>query len=107
MENDSMHKKVGMSQVSQLTTKVSIGSVVQITNGPKRGQMGKWDKNPLKDKGTLREKKTQDVAKVQCFNYKTLGHFSKDCKKNNARLVTRGIYCKGKCGQVGPKFNHV
>jgi hypothetical protein len=64
MENDYMHKKVGMLQVSQLTTKVSIGNVMQITSGPKRGQKGKWDKNPPKDKGTLVEKKSQGVAKV-------------------------------------------
>jgi hypothetical protein len=41
----------------------------------------KWDKNPPKDKETLAEKKLQDVAKVQCFNYKELGHFTKDCEK--------------------------
>jgi hypothetical protein len=38
MENDSMHKKASMSQVSQFTMKVSIGSMVQIASGPKRGQ---------------------------------------------------------------------
>ncbi len=27
------------------------------------------------------EKKSQDIAKVQCFNYDELKHFSKDCEK--------------------------
>jgi hypothetical protein len=64
MEDDSMHKKVGTPQVSQLTMKVNIESVVQTANGPKRGQKKKWDKNPPKDKGTMMEKKPRDVDKV-------------------------------------------
>jgi hypothetical protein len=60
---------------------VNIGSVVQIVSGPKKGKKRKWDKNPPKDKGTLVEKKSQDVAKVWCFNYKELGHFAKDYEK--------------------------
>lgn len=35
MEDDSMHKKVGMPQASQLIMKVSIGSVMKTTSGPK------------------------------------------------------------------------
>jgi len=74
-------QKTRTSQASQPTTRVNIGSVVQIVSGPKKGKKRKWDKNPPKDKGTLVEKKSQDVAKVWCFNYKELGHFAKDYEK--------------------------
>jgi saccharopine dehydrogenase-like NADP-dependent oxidoreductase len=60
---------------------VNIGSVVQTASGPKRGNKGKWDKNPPKDKGTLVEKKPWDVAKVRCFRYEELGHFAKYYEK--------------------------
>lgn len=52
MEDDSVHKKVGTLQVSQLMMRVNIGSVTNIASGPKRAQKTKWDKNPLKDKRT-------------------------------------------------------
>jgi hypothetical protein len=82
MEDDSMHEKVGMSQVSQLTMKMSIRSATQTASGPRRGQKRKWDENPPKDKrASIEKKKLQDVTKVQYFNYKELGHFAKDCKK--------------------------
>jgi hypothetical protein len=52
MEDDSVHKKVGMLQVSQLMMRVNIGNATHIASGSKRAQKTKWDKNPLKDKGT-------------------------------------------------------
>lgn len=102
MENDSMHKKVGMPQVSQLTMKVNIGCVMQIASGPKRSQKGKWDKNPPKDKRTLAEKKSQDVAKVRCFNCEKLGHFSKDCKKIRQDWSQGGFITKANVAKLGP-----
>jgi hypothetical protein len=64
MQDDSMHKKVITSLVSQLITRVSIGSVSWATSSLKRGQKRKWDKNPPKDKVALAKKKSWDVAKV-------------------------------------------
>jgi hypothetical protein len=81
MEDDSVHKKVGMPLISHLTTRVNIESTTQVTSGPKRGQKKKWDKNMPKDKGTLTKKKLRDVAKVQCFNCEELGHFANDYEK--------------------------
>jgi len=37
MEDDSMHKNVGMPLVSQFTMKVNIKNVMQAAIGPKRG----------------------------------------------------------------------
>jgi hypothetical protein len=37
MEDDSMHKNVGMPLISQFTMKVNIENAMQATNGPKRG----------------------------------------------------------------------
>ncbi|CAK9229181.1 unnamed protein product [Sphagnum troendelagicum] len=81
MEDDSMHKKVVMLLVLQLTMKVSIRSVAHVASGLKRGQKRKWDTNSPKDKGTLTEKKPRDVAKVRCFKCDELGHFAKDYEK--------------------------
>jgi hypothetical protein len=81
MEDDSMHNRGVVPLVSQLTTKMSIGSVAQAASGSKRGQNRKWDKNLSKDRGTPTEKKPWDVAKVWCFNYDRLGHFAKDYEK--------------------------
>jgi hypothetical protein len=49
MEDDSMHKKVGTLQVSQLTMRVSIGSATHVASGPKRAHLKtkglQWKKN--------------------------------------------------------------
>ncbi len=69
---------------------MSIGSVKQASNGPKRGQKKMWDKNPPKDKGTPIEKKSQDVAKIWSFKCKELGHFVKDYEEVNQDWVAKG-----------------
>ncbi len=71
MEDDTMHKKVGTLQVSQLTMRVSIGNTMQVASSPKRGQKRMWDKNPPKDKRTLEEK-----------NHKTSPKFGTSTVKN-------------------------
>jgi hypothetical protein len=78
--------------------KVSIGNKMQIASG----QNGKWDKNPPKDKGTLAEKKSQDVAKVRCFNCEELGHFSKDYKKIKQDWSQGGFIAKANVAKLGP-----
>ncbi len=90
-----------MLQVSQLTMRMNIRSATHTTNGPRRGQNKKWNKNPPKDKRTLVKKQLWDVAKIQCFNYKELGQFAKDCKKVKQDWAQGGFTTKASVAKLG------
>jgi hypothetical protein len=92
MEDDSMHRKVGTLQVSQLRGEYwKCGAKHK---QPKKGQKIKWDKNPTKDRRVPAKKKPWDIAKVCCFNCKELGHFVEDYKKVGHNLVQGGFTTK-------------
>lgn len=57
MEDDSMHRKVGIVQTLQ-PTKVSVESTVQTMNGFKGGQKRKQEKKPPKNNLGHTQKKT-------------------------------------------------
>jgi coenzyme F420-reducing hydrogenase gamma subunit len=105
IEDDSMHKKVGMLQVSQLIMKMSIRNVVQTTNGLRRGQKRKWDKTPPKDNMILAKKEATRCHQNLMLQVQRIGSLCQGLQKCKARLGTRVIYCKGECGQVGPYLN--
>lgn len=94
MEDDSMHKKVGMPLVMQLATVVNIESVAQTTSGPKRGQKGSGIRTHPRTKELQQKRSCGMLPKSNVSTTTSQGTLPRTMKRNHT------LICEPKCDSM-------